>query len=401
MTLINRHLFVLENMNLVDFIIIVFLLSAVVRGIRAGLMQLLLSSAGFVIGLLLGSQAAGWIAPHASNPLAKLIIVLVAELGLAMLFATWGEIAGRHLNNLAGRLHLGRLNQALGAGLTIAFALLMVWLGASVLTNVRSYDLGGEVKKSRIVRGLDAVMPTPPDIFARLEKIISPNGFPNVFLGLEPQHTTVSPASTVDNQTVIRDETSVVKIQGEGCGGMVFGSGFVVDREIVVTNAHVVAGIASPEVVDSSGTYQATPIWFDPDLDVAVLRVNGLADPPLTLTGQILPDNDAAAVLGYPGGGPLVADNGVIIDHVSAVGRDIYNRGLSVRNIYEVQADVKPGNSGGPLIAPDGTVAGIIFAKSLSQSNVAYALMIDQASPLIRQAIQNNSPVNTASCVAE
>ena len=401
MTLINRHLFVLENMNLVDFIIIVFLLSAMVRGIRAGLMQLLLSSAGFVIGLLLGSQAAGWIAPHASNPLAKLIIVLVAELGLAMLFATWGEIAGRHLNNLAGRLHLGRLNQALGAGLAIAFALLMVWLGASVLTNVRSYDLGGEVKKSRIVRGLDAVMPTPPDIFARLEKIISPNGFPNVFLGLEPQHTTVSPASTVDNQAVIRDETSVVKIQGEGCGGMVFGSGFVVDREIVVTNAHVVAGIASPEVVDSSGTYQATPIWFDPDLDVAVLRVNGLADPPLTLTGQILPDNDAAAVLGYPGGGPLVADNGVIIDHVSAVGRDIYNRGLSVRNIYEVQADVKPGNSGGPLIAPDGTVAGIIFAKSLSQSNVAYALMIDQASPLIRQAIQNNSPVNTASCVAE
>lgn len=386
-------------MNLLDLIIMAFLLSAVVRGIRAGLMQLLLSSTGFVAGLLLGSQVARWIAPHASNPLAKLFIVLIVEFGLAMLFAYMGEIAGLHLNTVARRLHLGRLNQALGAGLAVIFTLIVVWLGASALTNVRSYDIGGEVRQSLIVRKLDAIFPTPPDIFAQLEKIISPNGFPNVFLGLEPQHTTVSPSNSVSNQAVINDEASVVKVQGEGCGGMVFGSGFVVDNEIVVTNAHVVGGIATPEVVDGNGTYQATPIWFDPDLDVAVLRVNDLADPPLALTGQILPDNVAAAVLGYPGGGPLVAGNGVIIDHVTAEGRNIYNRGLVIRNIYEVQADVEPGNSGGPLIAADGSVAGIIFARSLSQNNVGYALMIDEAKPLIQQAVQNNTPVSTASCV--
>lgn len=386
-------------MNLVDLIIVVLLVSALVRGIRTGLMQLLLSTAGFVAGLLLGSRVASWLAPHASNPFTKLILVLISVIGLATLFAAWGEIAGLYLNRLAGRFHLGRLNQALGAVLSIAFTVVIVWLGASVLTSVRSYDIGSQVKQSLIVRELDAAMPTPPDVFARLEKIISPNGFPSVFLGLEPQHTTVSPHNSVNNQAVLDDEDSVVKVQGEGCGGIVSGSGFVVDSETVVTNAHVLAGIASPEVVDTNGTYQATPIWFDPDLDVAVLRVRGLADPPLTLASQTLPDNDAVAVLGYPGGGPLVADNGVIIDHITAEGRNIYNRGLVIRNIYEAQANVQPGNSGGPLIAADGTVAGIVFGKSISQNSVGYALMIDEARPLIQAAIQSDTPAGTGSCV--
>ncbi|MHB8858330.1 MAG: MarP family serine protease [Thermoleophilia bacterium] len=386
-------------MNLVDLIIVVLLVSAVVRGIRTGLMQLLFSTAGFVAGLLLGSRLASWLAPHASNPLTKLIFVLISVLGLAIFLATLGEIAGLYLSRLAGRFHLGGLNRVLGAVLSVVFSLIIIWLAASVLTSVRSYDVGSQVKQSLIVRSLDAALPTPPDIFAQLEKIISPNGFPNVFLGLEPQHTTVSPNNSVNNQAVLDDEASVVKVQGEGCGGMVSGSGFVVDSETVVTNAHVVAGIASPEVVDASGTYQATPIWFDSGLDVAVLRVKGLTDAPLTLSSQTLPDNDAIAVLGYPGGGPLVADNGVIIDHVTAKGRNIYNRGLIVRNIYEAQAIVEPGNSGGPLVAADGSVAGLIFGKSISQGSVAYALMIDEVQPLIQEALRTDTPVGTGSCV--
>lgn len=397
----SENLCMLKRMNVVDLFIIVFLIFAVVRGLRTGLMQLFLSSAGFVGGLLLGTQVASWLAPQTSNPLFRLFIVLLVEFGLASFFAYLGEMAGLYLNRVAGKLRLRGLNQALGAGLAVAFALAVVWLGASVMTNVRSYDIGGEVKQSLIVRKLNAALPTPPDVFAQLEKLISPNGFPSVFLGLEPQHTTVSPTNSVDNQAVLNDLASVVKIQGEGCGGLVFGSGFVVEPEVVVTNAHVVAGIASPQVVDSNGTYQATAIWFDPDLDVAVLRVSGLAAPPLPLTSGILPDNDAAVVLGYPGGGPLVAGNGVIIDHVTATGRNIYNRGLAIRNIYEAQAVVEPGNSGGPLVAADGSVAGIIFARSLSQSSVAYALMIDEARPLIQQAIQNGTEVSTASCAAE
>ncbi|MCL4310005.1 MAG: MarP family serine protease [Actinomycetota bacterium] len=389
-------------MDFVDLIIIFFLVSAVVRGVRTGLMQLLLSSTGFVAGLLLGSWAASRIAPLSASPPIKLFIVLFVELGLAMLLGFLGELAGLRLNLLARRLHLHGLDEALGAALAVIFALTVIWLAASALVNVHSFNIGREVRQSLIVQKLDAIMPEPPDILAQLEKIISPNGFPNVFLQLEPQHTTVAPNNSVNNQAVINDESSVVKVHGEGCGGTVTGSGFVAARGIVVTNAHVVAGIARPEVVDGSGTYRATPIWFDPDMDVAVLRVGGgLKDPPLTLDSKTLPDNDAAAVLGFPGGGPLVAGNGVIIDHVTAVGRNIYNQGLVSRSIYEVQAIVQPGNSGGPLIAPDGTVAGIVFARSLSQKNVGYALTIGEVQPLIRQAALNNSAVSTGSCAAE
>jgi S1-C subfamily serine protease len=263
---------------------------------------------------------------------------------------------------------------------------------------VTSYHIGRDIRKSFIIRTLDSALPQPPDIFAQLEKIISPNGFPNVYLGLEPSHATVSPKNSVNNAAIAKDQDSVVKIQGIGCGGVVSGSGFVVAKGLVVTNAHVVAGIGFPEVIDKFTSYRATPIWFDPNLDVAVLRVSRLTDPPLTLSNQILPDADAAAILGYPGGGALIADDAAIIDHVTAVGRNIYNQGIVQRDIYEVQTDVEPGDSGGPLLAPDGTVAGVVFAKSLTQDNVGYALLINQVKSVINQAEQQNTPVYTGAC---
>ncbi|MGH7157403.1 MAG: MarP family serine protease, partial [Candidatus Saccharimonadales bacterium] len=384
--------------NWVDLVIIVLLLSAIARGIQAGLLQLFLSSAGFITGLLIGSWAARHLALHFSSPFSKLIIILVVEFGLALLLASLGEVLSLRLKNRAIKLHLGRANEVLGAGFEILITLLVIWLVASALVNVRSYDIGRDVRRSYIIRQLDAALPQPPDIFAQLEKIISPNGFPNVFLGLEPQHTTISPTNSVNNQAVLNDENSMVKVQGDGCGGIVFGSGFVAAKGIVVTNAHVVAGIASPEVVDKFRTYRATPIWFDPNLDIAILRVNNLPDAALNLNGQILPDNDAAAILGFPGGGPLVAGNAAIIDHITAVGRNIYNQGIVHRNIYEVQATVQPGDSGGPLLAPDGSVAGVVFAESLSQNNVGYALLINQIIPVVKQAQAQNTPVNTSSC---
>lgn len=388
----------LKGMNWVDLLIILMLITAVARGIQAGWLQLFFSSGGFIIGLLIGSQAAKYLAQHFSSPLTKLVIVLALEGLLALLFFVLGEALAHRLKSHAVRFHLGKANQIAGGVLEVLLTLLVVWLVASALINVRSYDIGKDIRRSFIIRKINSALPNPPDIFAQLEKIINPNGFPNVFLGLEPQHTTVSPRNSVNNQAVLADENSVVKVQGAGCGGLVFGSGFVAAPNIVVTNAHVVAGIKKPQVVDRYGTYQATPILFDPNLDVAILKIKNLPDSPLTLNGQLLPDADAAAILGFPGGGPLVAYDGAIIDNVAAVGSNIYNQGKIVRNIYEIQASVQEGDSGGPLLAPDGTVAGVVFAKSLTQDNVSYALLINQVKPLITNANQNASPVSTGSC---
>ncbi|HEX5448152.1 MAG TPA: MarP family serine protease, partial [Candidatus Saccharimonadales bacterium] len=357
-------------MNWVDLVIILLLISAIFTGLRAGLLQLVFSAAGFIAGLIAGSWIARYAVSHFSNPLTKLLLVLVIEFGLAILLAGVGELISLRLRRRATRLHLDGANRTAGAVFEVLFSLLIIWFAASALNNIRTYNIGSAIRHSAIIRGLNGVLPRPPDSLAQLEKLINPNGFPDVFLGLEPRHTTVSPTNHVNNKAILADEKSVVKIQGVGCGGIVFGSGFVADKDLVVTNAHVVAGIARPQVVDQFGTYFATPVWFNPKLDVAILRVSGLPDPPLKISSKVLPDRDAVVIMGFPKGGQLTAEDAVVIDHVTAIGRDIYNQGIVSRNIYEVQADVEPGDSGGPLLAPDGTVAGVTFAKSVSQDNV-------------------------------
>jgi S1-C subfamily serine protease len=111
-----------------------------------------------------------------------------------------------------------------------------------------------------------------------------------------------------------------------------------------------------------------------------------------------LPDADAAAVLGFPGGGQLVVNDAAVIDHVRAVGRNIYNHDVVRRDIYEVQAKVEQGDSGGPLLSPEGVVAGVTFAKSVSQNGIGYALLAAQIQPLIQKAGQKTTAVSTGSC---
>jgi S1-C subfamily serine protease len=388
-------------MNLADLVIILLLVTAVFRGTEAGLLRILLSSAGFISGLLLGSWIARQIATHYSSPLTKLMIIILVEFGLAVLLAAAGELLAIKLGRYTERWRLAKANRVLGAGLEVVLTLLIIWLLASALQNIHSEQIGRDIRRSQIIRWLDAALPSPPDVLAQLEKIIDPNGFPNVFLGPEPRHATVSPTNKVSSKAVLAAEKSVVQIEGNGCGGQVYGSGFVVGSGLVVTNAHVVAGIPHPIVLDQTGHFSATAIWFDPNMDIAILRVANLNDPPLQLNSQILPDSDAVASLGYPHGGSLVVENGVILDHITAAGRNIYNRGIVVRSIYEVQTDVQPGDSGGPLLAPDGTVAGVIFARSLSQDSVGYALLISEVKPIIQKAKQQNTLVDTGACAQD
>jgi S1-C subfamily serine protease len=387
--------------NLVDLLIIVLLLAAIIRGSQAGLLRLVFTSVGFISGLLLGSWIAPKIAANYSSQLTKLLIIILTEFGLAIMLAGVGEVAARRLAPYADRLKLAKANQILGAGLEVVFTLLIVWLLASALQNIHGNQIGRDIRRSEIIRWLNSTLPPPPDVLARLEKLISPHGFPNVFVGPEPQHATVSPNNSVDSQAIIAAQKSVVQIVGNGCGGRVFGSGFVVDKGIVVTNAHVVAGIDRPRVLDQSGSYTGTAIWFDANKDIAVLRVTGLPDPPLRLNGQILPDSNAVATLGYPGGGSLVIESGVIIDNVRATGRNIYNQGVVIRHIYEVQTNIEPGDSGGPLLAADGSVAGAVFARSLSQDNVGYALLTSEFQPMVNKARQQNTAVSTGQCAED
>jgi S1-C subfamily serine protease len=247
---------------------------------------------------------------------------------------------------------------------------------------------------------LGETLPTAPNVLTKLGHLIDPNGFPQVFAGVEPsvQSNTPLPDLGTLNSAILEDRASVVRVEGQACGQVIEGSGFVAGDGEIITNAHVVAGVTHPKIVDQTGTHQAATISFDPDLDLAILRANGVAGKPLTIHEQTVAPATAAAVLGYPGGGGFTASAAVILESFTATGRNIYNQGRSDRDIYSLKGDVQQGNSGGPVIAQDGSVIGVIFAKSITNSQVGYALNTSAVIQHVAQANGRTAPVGTGNC---
>lgn len=383
----------------IDILIILLLVSAVYRGREIGFVQQLCSTVGFFGGLLLGA----WLEPHTvrltHSAVSRSMLTLLTTLGMAFLLLAVGEYLGAWLKRKLQLRRINKLDNGLGAVLSIISILVAVWLSAAILKTLPYPGLQGDVRSSRIVRVLSTNLPAAPNIIADLGHLVDPNGFPQVFSGSEPNPGTINlPSSSQLAAAARQDRASVVKIEGQGCGGIVEGSGFVVGSDEVVTNAHVVAGISRPYVEDANGTHSAVAIWFDPNLDLAVLRVPNLAGKPLIINAGHVKHGTAAAALGYPGGGDFTADPASVLDEFTATGRNIYGTGNTNRDVYEVAANIIPGNSGGPLVTTDGEVVGVVFAESTTYNQVGYALQTAAVQSAVSQATARDQVVGTGSC---
>ncbi len=389
-------------MSGLDLALLALLIAAVIWGARAGFFVQIGTYAGLVGGAFLGAFLASKVASWASSPTTALLISLAAVAACGTAFASLGGWAGNHVLRLATRIRLGFVDTGLGAITAVIGMLLIVWLLAGALATVPQSGIGATIQDSSIVHWLDGVMPPAPGVAARLSRLTDPFGFPRVFAGLEP-----SPAPPVTGPRPAQVQAAVdvaarstVQLRGNGCGGILYGSGWVASTDIVVTNAHVIAGIADPVVHDANGDHRATPIVFDAGADVAVLRVSGLIGPPLTVVPQDVGRGAFGAVLGYPGGGPFIAGAAAVRDVYNALGRDIYGAGLVRRPVVELQADVQPGNSGGPFVLADGRVGGMVFARSVSSAGVGYALASSTLERELATAGTSAVPVSTGSCAA-
>jgi S1-C subfamily serine protease len=389
-------------MNLLDVIIILLMISALYRGYELGLTRQLFSSIGFIVGLFLGSFLQRYTIHLGQTPVTRSIIALITTMGLAFFFLGIGEQIGVRLKDKVTTWKIGKgadgfFGSILGAGTF----LLTIWLAAAILLTLPLQDTQSQIRGSAVISRLNQSLPPATSVLSGLGHLINPNGFPQVFTGNEPAlegNTTIPGISPQLQAAIDKDKGSVVKFEGIGCGGIVNGSGFVISSDLVATNAHVVAGVSKLYVRDSNGQHSATVVWFDPELDFAIARVNNLAGAPLLIKNDVLPNNTNGAVLGYPGGGPLTAGGAQLLDHFTARGRDIYNRNITERQVYSLAAKVIPGNSGGPLIASDGTVMGIVFAQSTVYDNVGYALTTAQTESAINQAQAQNRPVSNGTC---
>jgi S1-C subfamily serine protease len=279
--------------------------------------------------------------------------------------------------------------------------LLVIWFIGLNLVNGPVPQIASEIRGSAIVRALDSALPHPPSLLAQVRLFFNRFGFPDVFVGIPPPPAEpVRPPSQAQARRAFESaDQSTLQIVGEACDHIIEGSGFVVADSYVLTNAHVVAGVRQPHVQSrDGGSFPATTVLFDPDLDLAVLRVEGTpAVLPLleTLAGR----GAKGAILGYPEGGPLTGNAGAVRDTISAVGHDIYGRSEVDREVYELQAVVRAGNSGGPFVLVDGRVAGVVFAASTTDKGIGYAIPTTVAIPDLRSAIGLTERVSTGTCL--
>jgi S1-C subfamily serine protease len=387
-------------MNIVDLLIILMALGALTRGYYIGMTRQAGSTLGFIAGLFIGSWSSALLVAHMNSTAGKTLISLLLVLCGGLIGTTIGEYAGLQLKTKLMQKHsLDTFDGGLGSVMAAVTMLFAIWLGASILVLGPSNGFQQALKGSRILSSLDSHLPPATSLLSSLNKLVDPNGFPEVFSGLEPSPgTTNVPSLGSLSSAVASTQASVVKVEGTGCGGIVEGSGFVIAPNKIVTNAHVVAGVASPKVIDGNGLHNTRVVWFDANVDVAVLEVRNLAGKPLHINSSEQPAGTPGVALGYPGGGSFSAQPAAVIDHFTAYGRNIYGQSTSVRDIYSLKAHIIPGNSGGPLVASDGQVLGIVFATSTTYNNVGYALTGHQVAGELATAAQSTATHSTGSC---
>jgi len=193
---------------------------------------------------------------------------------------------------------------------------------------------------------------------------------------------------------------SVVKVTGiaPSCSRQIDGSGFVYASERVMTNAHVVAGVTDPKVEAEGREYDATPVYVDPQTDIAVLAVPGLPQVPLSFAAKPVDTGADALIMGYPGGGPFFVGPARVRDRGEISGPNFRNTGTVTRDVYALYGQVRAGNSGGPLFDPEGHVLGVVFASAITDENTGYALTASEVAKAATQGATAHARVDTGPC---
>ena len=394
-------------MNLIDWILVALVVIFALIGWRTGFVVGLLSFLGFVALGIVAAQfvpelVASW---QIENPWRLVLIIglvlLAAGIGQAL-----GALAGRRLRDTVSWQPAQWLDSLLGAVLAACEVVLAAWLIGTAVLAAPAGGAASPVRSSTVLAQVDSAMPgVARDLLTEMQKLVDDSGLPRIMGGFYSMPQGDPPPATWQALPagVRAALPSVVQVVGDkpACGSGATGSGYVSTPEHVTTNAHVVSAMTAPTVRSSDGeSYEAVVVAFDPQVDVAVLYVPGLpmrAIPTKAGAGAGTP----AAVAGYPGGGPLAVGGARIRDEIGgrqAVGTDIYgNPGVS-RQVFVLSATVRPGNSGGPLLALDGSVLGLVFAQAKEESDVGFALTAEQFRTTSRAAGSSVSAVDTGPC---
>ena len=385
-----------------DVLLIVLLIAYVVYGFRNGLSRSIFVIAGVVAGAIAAffvvPLVTGWVAWSLARP----VVTIAVTVALVAAGHALGSSLGRGIRRGIERTPLSGLDRLLGAVVTGIAAALVASVVGSTVSQLGVPVLSRATAGSAVLRTINALTPDPVEAWvAQLKSIVADSGLPVISDALGgpapviPQLDTGSPQLNAAAQ-------SVVRITGNAfaCGVSQSGTGFVVADDRVVTNAHVVAGVTEPVVEAPNGEAIAGSIvYFDPVLDLAIIAVPGLTAAPLPLGGS-LPAGTDAAVQGYPFGGPFTSGAARVMQVGTAQVDDIYGTSTHPREVYTLAADVRQGNSGGPVLTLDGTVAGVVFARSADTASVGFAMTMAELDPVAAEASTLTATVSSGDCIS-
>jgi S1-C subfamily serine protease len=392
--------------DLLDLALLVIAVGFAVSGYRQGFVVGSLSFVGFVGGAVLGAEfgpsiSRAIVGGQTQQDVVAVILLIVFAIVGQFVFSSVGAYVRQSMTSPSSTV----LDSVGGSLVSVLSMLLIAWAIGSVLTASSFQGVVTQVDNSAVLGTMDKVMPSQAKtMFSEFRRLLASGPFPQVFSGIGAAHLfAISPPdqAVLNSPGYLAARNRVLKVQGTAlsCDRSIEGSGFVYAPDHILTNAHVVAGVDQGlKVTTPSGhVLPAQVVLYDPQVDIAVLYVPGLNLTPLHFDYQGQAGANAV-VAGYPEDQGFTQDAARIGGTQNAVGPDIYQTGQVNRQIFEIRSNVKPGNSGGPLLSPSGTVYGVVFAAAVDASQTGFALTASEVAADAKAGASQTYPTSTQGC---
>jgi S1-C subfamily serine protease len=389
--------------NLLDWLLVALVLAYALSGYWQGFVTGAFATGGLLVGGLFGV----WLAPKALGDATPSLLVSLGALFIVILSASLGQavaqFTGAKIRDRITWQPIRALDAVGGAALSAAAVLLVAWALGVAVSGTRLGGITPMVRSSAVLKEVDHVLPeSAGGVLQAFNDVVGTSFFPRYLEPFAPERIVEvgpGPRRLLQDPDVVDAGDSVVKIRGTNeCGRGVEGSGFLYAENRLMTNAHVVAGVDDPEVELEDSSVPADVVYYNPDIDVAVLALDTGSAPSLAFDRDTGP-REPVAVLGYPQDGPYDVQPGRIRAEQRLRSPNIYGNGTVIREVYSLRGLVRPGNSGGPIVSSAGDVVGVVFAASVTDGETGYALTADQVAQSAATGLTNDAAVSTGDCV--
>lgn len=393
------------NGSLLDIALVVGILGFAISGYRQGFVVGALSFVGFFGGALFGVQLAPIIANEFTSQTSRIAVALGIAFGCALIGQVLAVAIGSRIRANMRSSGARVVDGFGGSAVSVVALLLVAWMVATPLASSTSPWLAAQVRQSKVVTGVNDVVPNSVrTLYNRFGDVVEQGDFPQVLGPLTPTQVRQVPApdnALTNVPAVDNAKPSILKVVGSApsCGKRLEGTGFIYAPHRVMTNAHVVAGTEDLKVQSQATgeTFKATVVYYDPDVDVAVLDVPELDAPSLSFNDGA-GSGDDAIVVGYPLDGDYQAVAARIRDQRLIQGPNIYKAGTIKRSVYTIRSKVQSGNSGGPLLSSNGQVYGVVFAAAIDDADTGYVLTYSEVKQAADSARSATRSVSTQDC---